>query len=48
MNIVVDTKEDYLKWLKDQKAFFNAELTSLEPSVSVSHVDSVLTDSIKK
>ena len=22
MNIVVDTEEDYLKWLKDQKPFF--------------------------
>ncbi len=48
MNIVVDTKEDYLKWLKDQKPFFNQQMASLEPAISNVVSDSVLTDSIIK
>ena len=48
MNIVVDTKEDYLKWLKEQKAFFNNQMASLDSTIAPLAVDSALTDSINK
>lgn len=35
MNIVVDTKEDYLKWLKEQKPFFNKQMAALETKSAV-------------
>jgi cytochrome c oxidase subunit 2 len=47
MNIVVDTKEDYLKWLKDQKPFMVKD--SAEPVASDSSAVAVaITDSTKK
>jgi cytochrome c oxidase subunit 2 len=49
MNIVVDTKEDYLKWLNEQKAFFAKSTDKVtEKSADTSSIAVAVVDSTKK